>query len=221
MVEMLFDLSREFGPRRFGDCFPYLLPLLVSGRDSNWYLLDLESLRDCEPMPPVDEEKLAVATDVDDDLVVAVESVAISVLVRGQLPLLDEFLLPSVSLIPDAVVESVDLSTGIPHVFLARTASPDDVSTFCLLEHVLDKLNILPVRTVLEALPECLDDREILEAFVVSVPVATFDRSEVLPLEPSWVWISTGDVDDLGWIGADDFEGISDGWVWSGIPPVK
>ena len=110
-------------------------------------------------MPPVHEEKLTIATDVNDDFVVAAESVAIDVLVWRQSLLLDEFLFASVPLISNAFIEAIHSSTRLPHVFLARTASPDDVATLCLLEDVLDELDLLPFFAVLEALPECLDDR--------------------------------------------------------------
>jgi len=89
------------------------------------------------------------------------------------------------------------------------------------IEDALNELDVLPVRTVLEALPECLDDRQVFDALVALVPVAPLDCSEILPLESSRIRSSTGDVGDLGRIDADDFEGIGDGGVGTGVPPAK
>jgi len=84
-----------------------------------------------------------------------------------------------------------------------------------------DKFDDFPLFAVLEPLPECLNDRQIFDAFVALIPAATLDVSEILPLESARVRSSTGDVGDLGRIEADGFEGVGNGGVGTGVPPAK
>ncbi|MFP8951765.1 hypothetical protein ACLI4Z_02160 [Natrialbaceae archaeon A-arb3/5] len=164
-------------------------------------------------MSSVNEEKLTVTADIDDDLVVAVESIAVDVLVRTFVPVLDEFTLGLVAIVSDVLVELINSSARLANVLFARTASPDDVPAFGLLEDVLNKLDIVPIVAVLETISERLDDREVLDALVASVPVTALNFPEILPLEAPRIRTATGDVGDLGRIDANDFEGISDGGV--------
>jgi len=168
----------------------------------------------------VDKERLPITTYIDHDFIITVESVAADVFVWRQTVLLDEFLFGSVTLVLNAFVEAVNVIARIPYVFFTRTTSPDDVSAFCLVDHVLNKLDVLPLHIVLKVVPECSNNRKILKPVIALIPVTTLNRAEVLPLESSRIRAATSDVGDFIRVDTDDCEGIVDG-VGTGVPPAK
>ena len=85
---------------------------------------------------------------------------------------------------------------------------------------MLDEFDIFPVPTVLEAISECPNDRQVFNVVVALVPVAALNCAEVLPLEPSRVWTTTSNIGDLIGVEADDIEWIVDR-VRTGVPPAK
>ncbi|WP_143420330.1 hypothetical protein [Halorubrum vacuolatum] len=117
MGEIVADLIWN-GSRCLRYAFPNLLPSIVAGRDPNRNLLNFEYLRDCESMPSVNEQIPTIPTDIDRNLIVSIESIATDIHIRRYIIALDEFPLAAIALLTDTLIQSIDVSTGVPYFAL-------------------------------------------------------------------------------------------------------